>query len=77
MNFPRCWELKFVAFEPNPECLLDGRRGGIGRSIARLYYDLDLFRRLSAAAAERVREQCGAEATVQRELALFKSASEV
>lgn len=43
-------------------------------SIQRLYRDPDLFAAISKAAAERVRQQCGPEATVDRELAVIAAA---
>jgi FkbM family methyltransferase len=43
---------------------------GLARAIARLYHDPDLFLRLSAAAAERVRRQSSRDQTIARELAL-------
>jgi glycosyltransferase involved in cell wall biosynthesis len=40
-------------------------------AMTRLYHDPELFRRLSKAAADRVRRQCGAARTIDRELALI------
>ncbi|MBR7742605.1 glycosyltransferase family 4 protein [Phycicoccus sp. BSK3Z-2] len=44
---------------------------GLADRIEMLYYNTELFHRLSAAAARRVRDQCGAEATVGREIEMI------
>jgi glycosyltransferase involved in cell wall biosynthesis len=44
---------------------------GLADQIEMLYYNPELFHRLSAAAARRVREQCGFDATVRREIELI------
>ena len=46
---------------------------GLANAIERLASDPALFERLSKAAADRVRDQCGPERTVERELALLTS----
>ena len=46
---------------------------GLAAGIERLYHDPELFLRLSAGAARRVREQSGYEETIAREIALFDS----
>lgn len=48
---------------------------GLAHGIAQLYGDPDLFLRLSKAAASRVRQQSGYDATIAREIALFKDRS--
>lgn len=45
---------------------------GMAEGIARLYRDPELFLSISAAAAQRVRAQCGPESTVQLELELLE-----
>lgn len=47
---------------------------GLAAAIERLYHDPELFHTLSEAAARRVREQSGVEATIAREVALFRDA---
>ena len=47
---------------------------GLADGIARLYQEPDLFLSLSAAAAQRVRAQCGPQGTVQVELDLLEEA---
>jgi glycosyltransferase involved in cell wall biosynthesis len=47
---------------------------GLAAAIERIYHDPALFEQLSAAAAARVRAQCGYEATIAREIALFDTA---
>jgi len=56
-------ETGMLAAPENPRSLAD--------QIEMLYYNTELYRRLSAAAAHRVTEQCGFDATVGREIDLI------
>lgn len=49
---------------------------GLAAAIERLYFDEELFLRLSAAAAERVRRQSSAGETIDQEIALFATRAE-
>ena len=56
----------FVVAPESPEA--------IAEAVARLYYDPELFSKLSVAAAERVRKQCGFAQTIKQEINLVLEA---
>ena len=62
-EFVRDRETGLLAAPEDPVDLAD--------QIEMLYYDPELFRRLSAAAAAGARQQCGVEATIGREVELI------